>query len=104
IEIGKRLMLIIISSSLFASALSYGAAQMRGREIMDENRARWNTALCHDVRAFLAETQSVPETAASEDEILARARDFKARAFDKIPAKCSANYQLEIPTAHRSPC
>ena len=51
--------LIIIASSLFASALSYGAAQMRGREIMDENRARWHTALRHDVRALLAETQQL---------------------------------------------
>jgi hypothetical protein len=44
----------------------------------------------------------MPETAPMKDKARSLTGNFKARALQQIPAERAANYDFEIPPAHKS--
>src|SRR5215471_2690420 len=68
---------------------------------MVENLAITHPAPRRHVRAFLTEPEPVTEAAAAKDEIIARARNFKTRAFDHLPSQTSSDNEFEIPASNQ---
>src|SRR5215510_11293559 len=69
---------------------------------MVENLAIAHPATGRHVRAFLAKTETVAEAGAAKDEIIARSRDLKPRAFDHLPSQNPSDNQLEIPATNQA--
>src|SRR5262249_34941737 len=68
---------------------------------MVENLAIIHPTPRRHVRAFLTEPEPVTEAAAAKDEIIARARNFKTRAFDHLPSQTSSDDELEVPASNQ---
>src|SRR5262249_58300159 len=66
---------------------------------MVENLAITHPAPRRHVRAFLTEPEPMTEAAAAKDEIIARTRNFKTRAFDHLPSQTSSDDELEVPAS-----
>jgi hypothetical protein len=52
------------------------------------------------MRAFLAESQTVTETAAAKDETRSVPRYLKTRTLQDVPAERTADDEFEIPPTH----
>ena len=75
-------------------------AHPRSRKILLENSLVTRAARGHHVRAFLAKTQAVTESAAAKNEIRSATRDLESRTLQEVPTEHSADDDFEIPTAH----
>src|SRR5215475_4479668 len=89
------------TAKVFLKAVRPCANQPRPRKIIVENLAITHPAARSNVRAFLTKPEPVTEASAAKDEIIARARNFKTRAFDHLPSKTSSDNELEIPASNR---
>src|SRR5262245_22819271 len=69
---------------------------------MAENLAVAHPATSRHMRPFLTKPEPVAEAGAAKDEIIARARDFKPRAFDHLPSQRPSDNQLKIPTSNQA--
>src|SRR5215470_3532413 len=75
---------------------------MRSRKIFLENLLITRAAGSQDVRALLAQSQTVTETTAAKYEVAAGPRHFKSRALQNIPSQDAADDDLKVPAADSS--
>jgi hypothetical protein len=69
---------------------------------MVENLAITHPTSRRYVGSLLTKPKPVTEAAAAKDEIIARARNFKPRAFDHLPSQTSSDNDLEIPSSNQA--